>query len=444
MSWIFVYKIIFMTELLIAEIMLTFHYPTRKGIAYFMPLAIFICYGTAILYPHRFVDNWFSSSLMFLSFFAVSIACLKLCYRVKLINIIFCAVAAYTVQHLAYIIFSLINITLFDSQAFISNVYGNDVISLSGIGGMMAFSFVAYVILYFIVYLISQTILKRWVGKNGNLTFKSVTVLGFVALTLIVDVVISDVFRYTDANTRNQEFFYCVLSVLLCLCLLCLQMSMIKSKDVEQEMAILSHLYDEQRKHYQIRKETIDMINIKCHDFRHQIHEMGSNRGVDDDVLKKMQELISFYDADIKTGNKSLDIILTEKNLLCCKKNIDFTCIVDGKLLSFIKDSDLYALLGNILDNAIEAVDNVPDQTKRCINFIVEKKCGAVTVCENNYYSGEIVKDGNGVIVTKKADELRHGFGLKSIREITSRYDGIFDIDTEKDIFRLSIVFFGR
>jgi sensor histidine kinase regulating citrate/malate metabolism len=171
---------------------------------------------------------------------------------------------------------------------------------------------------------------------------------------------------------------------------------------------------------------------------------MGSNRGVDDDVLKKMQELISFYDADIKTGNKSLDIILTEKNLLCCKKNIDFTCIVDGKLLSFIKDSDLYALLGNILDNAIEAVDNVPDQTKRCINFIVEKKCGAVTVCENNYYSGEIVKDGNGVIVTKKADELRHGFGLKSIREITSRYDGIFDIDTEKDIFRLSIVFFGR
>ena len=128
MSWIFVYKIIFMTELLIAEIMLTFHYPTRKGIAYFMPLAIFICYGTAILYPHRVVDNWFSSSLMFLSFFAVSIACLKLCYRVKLINIIFCAVAAYTVQHLAYIIFSLINITLFDSQAFISNVNDNDVL----------------------------------------------------------------------------------------------------------------------------------------------------------------------------------------------------------------------------------------------------------------------------------------------------------------------------
>ncbi len=444
MSWIFVYKIVFMSELLIAEFMLTFDYPKRKGIGYLMPLAIFICYGTAILYPHQFVNDWFSSSFMFLFFFAVSIACLKICYQVKFINLIFCAVAAYTVQHLSYIAFSFINITLFDSQAFISNVYGNDAILLSGIGGMMALSFVVYVILYFIVYLISQTILKRWMGKNGDLTFKSVTVLGFIALALIVDVVISDVFRYTDANTQNQEFFYCLLSVLLCLCLLCLQMSIIKSKDAEQEMKILSHLYAEQQKHYQIRKETIDMINIKCHDFRYQIHEIGANYGVDDDVLKKMQELISFYDADIKTGNKSLDIILTEKNLLCCEKNIDFTCIVDGKLLSFIKNSDLYALLGNILDNAIEAVDKVDDQTKRCINFIVEKKHGAVTVCADNYYTGEIVKDENGIIVTKKTDESRHGFGLKSIREIANRYDGIFDVNTEKDIFRLSIVFFRR
>lgn len=434
-----------MSELLIAETMLTFHYPKRKGIAYLLPLALLLCYGTAILYPQQIVDNWFSSSFMFVFFFMISIAGLTMCFRVKFVNLLFCAVSAYTVQHLSYIVFSLVNITLLDSQAFISVVYDNEsILSWSNIGGMMAFSFVIYVILYFIIYLISQTVLKRWVGKNGDLKFKSLSVIAFIALALIVDVVISDVFRYADGISRFMEFFCCLLSILLCLCLLCLQMSMIKSKDVEQEMEVLSRLYDEQQKHYQIRKETIDLINIKCHDFRHQIHQIGSDRGVDGEVLQKMQDLISFYDADITTGNKSLDIILTEKSLLCREKGIDFTCIVDGKLLSFMNDSDLYALFGNILDNAIEAVDKISDDpTKKCINFIVEKKQGVVSVREDNYYTGEIRKDENGLIETAKNDKKYHGFGMKSIREITQRYGGIFRVDADKDIFRLSIAFFN-
>ena len=50
MSWLSIYKIIFMTELIIAELMLTFHYPRRKGIIYLAPLAIILCYSCAILY----------------------------------------------------------------------------------------------------------------------------------------------------------------------------------------------------------------------------------------------------------------------------------------------------------------------------------------------------------------------------------------------------------
>lgn len=434
-----------MSELLIAEIMLTIYYPKRKGFAYLCPLAFLLCYGTAILYPQQFVNNWFSSSFMFVFFFVVSIAGLVMCYRVRLVNLLFCAVAAYTVQHLSYVVFSLINVTLLDSQAFITLVYENrEIFSFSSIGGMLAFSFVLYVIVYFIVYLLSQSILKKWVGKDGDLKFKSLPVIAFIVFALIVDIVISDVFRYAEETSEFMEIFYCLLSILLCLCLLCLQMNMIKSKDIEHEMEVLSTLYDEQQKHYQIRKETIDLINIKCHDFRHKIGVLGSNRGVQDEVLQEMQDLISFYDAKISTGNPSLDIILTEKSLLCSEKRIDFTCIVDGKLLAFIKDSDLYALFGNILDNAIEAVDKIADPTKRCVNFIVEKQQGAIFIREDNYYTGKIVKNGAGLIDTVKADKQYHGFGMKSIQEITQRYGGILQVDTNKDIFQLSIVFFNK
>lgn len=178
---------------------------------------------------------------------------------------------------------------------------------------------------------------KKYVGKNGDLKFKSLTVIAFITFALVVDIVLSDVFRYTDSVSKSIKILYYALNMLLCLALLCLQMSMIKRKDIEQEMAMMSTLYEEQQKHYKIRKETIDLINIKCHDFRHQIREIGTNRSVDKKTIQEMQDLISFYDSEIHTGNKTIDTILTEKSLICHKKKIDFTCIADGKLLSFWK-----------------------------------------------------------------------------------------------------------
>lgn len=443
MTWIELYKIVFMSELLIAEIMLVFPYPKRKGFACLFPLSLVFCYAIAVIYPQQFVNNWFSSSLMFLTFFCVTIIAIKVCFKTNFDNVLFCAVSAYTVQHISYLAFSFIDIVLLDGRAFISSAYSNKgIVSLSGVGGMMAFSFVIYVAIYFFIYISAEAILKKYVGKNGDLKFKSLTVIAFITFALVVDIVLSDVFRYTDSVSKSIKILYYALNMLLCLALLCLQMSMIKRKDIEQEMAMMSTLYEEQQKHYKIRKETIDLINIKCHDFRHQIREIGTNRSVDKKTIQEMQDLISFYDSEIHTGNKTIDTILTEKSLICHKKKIDFTCIADGKLLSFLEDEDIYALFGNILDNAVEAVDEIQDPSKRCINLVVEREKGAIVIRQDNYYVGKIVKNEEGLINTSKSGNGFHGFGMKSIREIVTRYEGVLNIDVTGDTFRLSIVFF--
>lgn len=444
MSWLFLYKIVFVTELIIAEAMLTYSYPKRKGFAYLCPISVLACYAITALYPSQTVNSWLSSSVMFFFLFSTTICAMAICFKVKFFNLLFSAIAAYTVQHLSYLLFSLVNVTLLHSQAFISYAYNNDgSFSLSLINGMMAISFVLYVALYFLVYLASQTLLKKRMNRNGDLNFKSIETIGFVAFALIADIVVSDALRYATDVSDFFEVFYCLLSILLCVSLLFLQMSTLKSKDVEKEMEILSRLYDEQQKHYKIRKETIDLINIKCHDFKHQIQRVGSNRGVNDETLQEMSELISFYDADINTGNKSLDVMLTEKSLLCREKGIDFTCIANGKLLSFMKESDLYALVGNILDNAIEATSKIKDKTKKCVNFIVEKRAGAVVVREDNYYAGEIQTNEAGLIDTIKEDKRYHGYGMKSIRHVSEKYGGIMNVEVDNGIFRLSVVFFS-
>lgn len=57
----------------------------------------------------------------------------------------------------------------------------------------MAFSFVIYVAIYFFIYISAEAILKKYVGKNGDLKFKSLTVIAFITFALVVDIVLSDV-----------------------------------------------------------------------------------------------------------------------------------------------------------------------------------------------------------------------------------------------------------
>ncbi len=62
-----------------------------------------------------------------------------------------------------------------------------------------------------------------------------------------------------------------------------------------------------------------------------------------------------------------------EKFMQCENKKIRLDCMIDGELLSFMKKSDVYSLFGNAIDNAIEAVDKINDEEKRCINIRLTK-----------------------------------------------------------------------
>ena len=54
--------------------------------------------------------------------------------------------------------------------------------------------------------------------------------------------------------------------------------------------------------------------------------------------------------------NEALDLVLTEKSILCTEYRIKLSTMVDGSMLNFMKTTDVYALFGNLMDNAIESV----------------------------------------------------------------------------------------
>ena len=153
-----------------------------------------------------------------------------------------------------------------------------------------------------------------------------------------------------------------------------------------------------------------------------------------------MEDVISIYDSAVETGNKTIDIILTEKSLMCNKNHIKLTCIVDGGALSFMAEQDIYSLFGNAIDNAVEALSQVEDEEKRVVGIIAKRKGMFVSLQFYNYCS-QTPQFSGGLPVTTKADKQYHGFGMKSIRMIAQKYGGEMDVSVENQVFNLRLLF---
>lgn len=135
----------------------------------------------------------------------------------------------------------------------------------------------------------------------------------------------------------------------------------------------------------------------------------------------------------IYSQNSIIDGILSSK-LVTEKQymhNIEVKVSVPEKLN--IDILDLGTVLGNLLDNALEAYkDNVKDPF---IEIFIGK-CQNILVIEIvNSYSGK----KQSIWMTRKPDKINHGIGLKSVREITKKYNGTMKIYTENNVFTASV-----
>ena len=210
---------------------------------------------------------------------------------------------------------------------------------------------------------------------------------------------------------------------------------------VRKELEAVQNVLQNQYAQYKQSRESIELINYKYHDLKHQIAVLRSEAdpGKREEFLDKMEADIKKYENQNKTGNKVLDTVLTTKSLYCAKHNITFTCVADGTLLDFMDVMDICSIFGNALDNAIECELKIPDKEKRLIHVSVSKQKNFLLLRFENYYDTELNYQG-GALITTKQDKEFHGYGLKSIRYTVNKYDGAVSIDTKENWFDLKIL----
>ncbi len=289
------------------------------------------------------------------------------------------------------------------------------------------------ILTYFILVRPFKGLTSIYMPKKKSSIFVYITIL-----ILTIFLCFAGQYIYRGDDLSNPEYVGGALEFLVCILVLFIQYFLYAENKTKSEKDIVDQLLYENSRQYELKKESINLINQKCHDMKHQIAALRT-MSIDDkeDTIKKLSEEIMIYDSSIKTNNEALDVLLMEKQLFCINKGIRLTYLGDGSLLKDISTTDLYTIFGNALDNAIEAVSNID---KKVIDISLKEYDGMALVSISNYCTSSL-EMVNGIPKTSKKDKRYHGFGISSIKTVVKKYHGIMDINVKDNIFRLNILF---
>ena len=445
MSKMFFNILLFAIEIILAEILFTYrlkkrqHFLQRAAVWIGVTLACTVVCG---FLPSEVLENAIFSSLIFLGIFLLTLLLLYFCYKESWINILFCGIAAYTTQHFAFQVSNLVTTIALGAENPILGMYsGGQMIDLFAGDLQSLFWALVYLFCFYVTYTLFYLFYAKKISQSSNLEVKNTSLLLLVVVGLLVEIVLNSVFIYaTKTRTQIISITICIYNCLCCILLLSMQFGLIQTKKLENELDFTKQLMAQQAENYKANKENIDLINMKCHDMRHQIREIGKNKALSQETIAEMEKTINLYDSTVKTGNEVLDTILTAKSLSCTKNGISLSCVADGKQLSFMKDEELYSLFGNALDNAIEAVMKIERAEERIIGLNLYTVGNFIALNVYNTFVGEVEFE-EGLPRTTKGDSNYHGFGIKSIKYIVEKYAGTVSVSVEEGIFDLKILF---
>lgn len=434
------YKTVFTIEILVAMFLFSSKMKKRSyPIVRYSAVSV-VCLLLGILFPlfEDFSYSWWYSSLMFFILFLFCFGGLCLIIDAPFQKLFLIGVASYTAQHLSYQIYSCICFALgFEKE--LQSLYSSE-------GLDMAFSVinVLRIVITLIVYaLIYVAVFNIYISKiQEDSKIGNFTIVIISALILLVDILANSLIVYNDdGHNTLTSLVICGYNILSCLMVFFILYFIVHNRSLKEELLVKSVLLEQAEERYEQSKTNVDLINIKCHDLKHQIRIFGRQKTLDSQTVSQLENMIEIYDSNMHTNNKALDIILMEKKLLCSKKKIQLKCYADCSRINYISDVDFYSLFGNAIDNAIEAVSKVADMEKRNINVLVKNVHAFVSIVVENYYQGDIVFGSDQMPMTTKTNKDYHGFGLKSIKAIVEKYKGSLTIQADKGIFRLSILF---
>lgn len=299
--------------------------------------------------------------------------------------------------------------------------------------------------IYGIVFAIFFRVEKGNISKDIQLNITTHELVG-VAMTGIGAFIMSNisfVWTRTPFSAQDNMLYVRTLVDFGGMLMLMTQMGRRNELAIKNENAAINQLFHKQYEQYKLAVDNSELLRKEMHDMKHYLAALkGEEDPVKrDEVLADMEQAIAIQESFMNTGSQVLDVILTTKSLQCEKQKITLNAMVDGDVLVGIHVKDLCSLFGNILDNAIEATQQVEDLDKRLISLSVRQKNQFIIIeCENYSDAPLEYNQTRSLPKTTKMDNIRHGFGLKSIQKVAEKYGGAMTIKSQDGWFKLKVL----
>ncbi len=155
------------------------------------------------------------------------------------------------------------------------------------------------------------------------------------------------------------------------------------------------------------------------------------------EYIKKADKNVILSEAVISVENDLLNAILNSKINFAKTNNIEVFCVTERSITG-VEDEDLCTLLGNMLDNAIEACVKC-DINDRFVEINLSSYPNKNIITISNTVNNNVILDNKSLATTKTESEL-HGFGVKSIKQIAKKYNGVFRYFQEENIFTSEVI----
>ena len=230
-----------------------------------------------------------------------------------------------------------------------------------------------------------------------------------------------------------------ILAVVLMMSVLVFNMN--RQYEVEKELAGLKAEQAELLERDYTALNNAYAVNARLfHDFHNHIgvlRQLLSHEKVEEAVqyLDGLQAPVQEMADTVWTGDETVDYLINSKAAAAAESGIYWQAQVEFPRRTNLKSADLCAILGNLLDNAIEGAVQIPEPDRRRIDLTIRRINQMLVIKVENTFLAAPVKEGD-LLKTTKTEKGLHGWGLKSARTAAEKYDGMVQTTYSGGVFR--------
>ena len=269
-------------------------------------------------------------------------------------------------------------------------------------------------------------------GKSVFRAFSAVTLAGFLGVVTLSE-------QKSLAIPDDTLYMWTILAVVLMMSVLVFNIN--RQYEVEKELAklkseqaeLLERDYTNLNRAYQVNARLFhdlhNHIGVLRQFLTHEKYEEAVR------YLNELQAPVRNLTATVWTGDETADYLINSKAAAAEADGIRFHVQVEFPRRTNIRSVDLCAILGNLLDNAIEAARQVPDPSGRTVALTIRRIHQMLVIKVENSFAASPVQE-SGELKTTKTEGGLHGWGLKSAQTAAEKYDGMVQAGVSGEVFR--------